>query len=207
MHFLKCLADLNDKLYICYSKINHVTLVITGNKAKSSTMNRKHEVFITEAIRHGDMERAYSKAYPNAKPESCKSAGSRLYNLPEIKQQIDDGRAEATGRAYEKAKQEAAATITCELLSLQEKRQELARIVRRQQSMNRYYKFKDGIEVKEVPVDNPFIIMRAIELDTRLEAASLPKPNRGAPPEYYGTGVKTEERVRIIDGSFIDNSY
>jgi hypothetical protein len=139
-------------------------------------------MFIIEVIRHGDKEKAYGKAYPKAAPQSRKPSACRLYNRPEIKQLIDEGRAKATEKAYENATQEATQTMTDELLTLHEKRRELARIVRRQQHMNRYYKFKDHIEVKEVLVDSPSVILRAIELDTRLEAASPQIPVE-TPPE------------------------
>lgn len=124
-------------------------------------------IFITEVIRHGDKEKAYGKAYPKAKPQSRKPAACRLYNRPEIKQLIDEGRAKAAANACEKAMQAATTSMTDQYLTLHEKRQELARIVRRQQRTTRYYKFKDRIEEKQVPVDSPSVILRAIALDTR----------------------------------------
>lgn len=127
--------------------------------------------FVTGVIKHGNKEKAYSKAYPKAKPQSCKSAACRLYNHPEIKKLIEEGRSKALKKAFEKAMQEGADTMSDELLTVYEKRRELARIVRKQEHMTRHYKFKDRIEEKEVPVDSPFAILRAIELDTRPETA------------------------------------
>lgn len=166
-------------------------------------MNHKHLQFITSVIRHGDKEKAYAKAYPNAKSESCKSAASRLYNRPEIKQLIDEGRAKAAEKAYEKAREAGAETMAEEFLSLHEKRRELARIVRRQQRMTRCYKFKDHVEEIEVVVDNPTAILRAIELDTKLEAVSLrlAEQNAGkqAACKQSGNNNETHE-IRFYEG-------
>lgn len=51
-------------------------------------MNPKHQVFLTEVLRHGDATRAYKIAYPDAAGESLRVAANRLLHTPEIAKSI-----------------------------------------------------------------------------------------------------------------------
>lgn len=145
----------------------------------------QHAIFVTEILKHGDREAAYGKAYPNAKPNSRKPAACRLASRPEIKQVIEEKQSKAIRKGFEAAEAEAAERYKQEFLSITDKRMELADIVRRKARMNRYYKDEGEIKHIEVTVDNPFAILRAIELDTKLEAeyfAKKPKEEKATKP-------------------------
>jgi hypothetical protein len=141
----------------------------------------KHLIFVREMIKHGDREHAYGKAYPDAKESSRKPSACRLYNRPEIKELIEEARGKAMSEAYNEWEQSCVDLTKAQLLELHEKRAACARIVRGQQSQTRYYKIKDQLKPVESIVDSPFAILRAIELDTKLEAeffAKQPKENK-----------------------------
>lgn len=130
----------------------------------------KHALFIFEAIKTGDKEAAYQKAYPDASPDSLKSAASRLYNRPEIKQQIDEATDKATAQAMAEAEEIAKERIKAQLLDLFERRKLCADIVRGKQNVKRWYRVQDEQKHIDTTVDNPFALLRAVELDAKLEA-------------------------------------
>lgn len=135
----------------------------------------EHLILVKEFIRHGDAQKAYGKAYPKTKPQCLSAAASRLFKRPEIKQLVEEKQAEAMEKGFAAAEAEAAERYKQEFLSIYERRAELASIVRRQARMNKYYKFKEEVKTMDVPVDNPNAIMRAIELDAKLEAEYFSK--------------------------------
>lgn len=45
-------------------------------------MNPKHQIFLSEVLRHGDANRAYKAAYPDASGESLRVAANRLLHNP-----------------------------------------------------------------------------------------------------------------------------
>jgi hypothetical protein len=135
----------------------------------------QHLIWVKEFIQHGDAQKAYGKAYPKTKPQCLSAAASRLFKRPEIKQLVEEKQAEAMEKGFAAAEAEAAERYKQEFLSIYERRAELACIVRRQARMNKYYKFKEEVKTMDVPVDNPNAIMRAIELDAKLEAEYFSK--------------------------------
>src|SRR5688572_23287343 len=98
----------------------------TMNEQKTTRIPWEHAIFVTELIRHGDKERAYGKAYPNASPASRKPAACRLANRPELKEIIEEKQAAAIEKGFAAAEAAAAERFKMEFLSLQEKRAELA---------------------------------------------------------------------------------
>lgn len=139
----------------------------------------QHLIYVKEYLRHGDKERAYGKAYPNAQPQSRKPAAWRLSRRPEIQELIAEKQGAAIEKGFAEAEAAAVERFKEEFLSLYERRSELARIVRRQARMNKYYKFKEEVKTMDVPVDNPSCILRAIELDAKLEAQYFAKKPAG----------------------------
>src|ERR1044071_5046304 len=138
------------------------------NEQKITRIPVQHLIYIKEYLRTGDKESAYGKAYPNAQPQSRGPAASRLSKRPEIQRLEDAAQQEAIEKGLAAAEAEASERYKEEFLSINERRAELARIVRRQARMNKYYRVKEDMKTMEVPVDSPFAILRAIELDKKL---------------------------------------
>jgi hypothetical protein len=53
-------------------------------------MNPKHQIFLSEVLRHGDANRAYKTAYPEAEGEALRTATNRLLHQPAIAKIIED---------------------------------------------------------------------------------------------------------------------
>ncbi|WP_276132782.1 hypothetical protein [Polluticoccus soli] len=165
------------------------------NDEKITRIPAQHLIYVKEYIRTGDKERAYGKAYPNAQPQSRKPAAWRLSRRPEIQELIDEKQKASIEKGFAAAEAEAAERHKKDFLSLHERRVELARIVRRQARMNKYYKFKEEVKTMEVTVDNPAAILRAIELDTKLEAEYFAKK----PAVEKAKETRTdEEKFRLL---------
>lgn len=56
-----------------------------------STVNRRHKIFVSEMILHGDQAKAYSKAYPNASRATSEKNSYRLLQNATIKNRIEQG--------------------------------------------------------------------------------------------------------------------
>jgi len=133
-------------------------------------LNARHLLFINEMIRHGDKLKAYAAAYPDAKGEALRKAAERLMKNPIIAQQIDEVRAQVRHEAYTAAYAACMEEMKTELLSMQKKRAILAQLATCEMKVGRYVKYNgDYIMVYEDP--RPRDIIRAIELDTKLEEA------------------------------------
>lgn len=133
-------------------------------------LNARHLLFINEMIRHGDKLKAYAAAYPDAKGEALRKAAERLMKNPAIAQKIHEVRSQIRHEAYVAAYAACMEEMKTELLSMQKRRAILAQLATCEMKVGRYVKYNgDYVMVYEDP--RPRDIIRAIELDTKLEEA------------------------------------
>ncbi|HYG15896.1 MAG TPA: hypothetical protein VEC12_09095 [Bacteroidia bacterium] len=150
----------NFLLYIC-TRQNHPVM--------KNYWKPQHDVFIRGMLAHGDKIKAYLEAYPNISPAAARPAANRLLSYPHIRQRLEPLLQEAKNIAVEKLQQTAGERMADELLTVYEQRCFLAQIVRRELKLVRAITLRDRVVEVEQDLD-PFIILRAIELDCKLEA-------------------------------------
>ena len=138
-------------------------------------MNLKQYRFVTEYLKWGDPAHAYKLAY-NCKSNnyrSMESAANRLLNNPEISTAIE----EAEARLRSEAEQEVKQRITAELLTVQRKREILARIAESNVYIEQQYKGKDCKTCTQMVKPSINQMLKAIDLDSRL-AGDYPTPKQ-----------------------------
>lgn len=138
-------------------------------------MNLKQYRFVTEYLKWGDPAHAYKLAY-NCKSNnyrSMESAANRLLNNPEIATAIE----EAEARLRSEAEQEVKQRITAELLTVQRKREILARIAEGNVYIEQQYKGKDCKTCTQMVKPSINQMLKAIDLDSRL-AGDYPTPKQ-----------------------------
>lgn len=138
-------------------------------------MNLKQYRFVTEYLKWGDPAHAYKLAY-NCKSNnyrSMESAANRLLNNPEIATAIE----EAEARLRSEAEQEVKQRITAELLTVQRKREILARIAESNVYIEQQYKGKDCKTCTQMVKPSINQMLKAIDLDSRL-AGDYPTPKQ-----------------------------
>lgn len=132
-------------------------------------MKTEHQLFAHHYILSGDKEKAYKIAYPSAGGEPLKNAARRLINNPEvrdyIKQRMETLQQNAANVYHEEQKRREEA----EYATLLQKRKVLRDMIDGRHKQLRHFKFKDHVETIEESL-SPFVILRAIELDTKLAA-------------------------------------
>ncbi|MBW7914910.1 MAG: hypothetical protein H3C54_14685 [Taibaiella sp.] len=130
-------------------------------------MKIEHELFAHHYILTGDKDKAYKAAYPHATGEALKIAARRLVNHPDVRQYISERLAatqqEAVNRYHEKEQRLAEQEYATMLL----KRKQLRAIIAGELKIKKYYRVKDRLEMVETDMP-PFMIIRAIEADTKL---------------------------------------
>jgi hypothetical protein len=132
-------------------------------------MKREHHVFIREFIRTGNKLTAYKKAYPETKGEALRSAATRLYNKPHIQQRINEIMQPIREKAVAELEAESTTRIKEEICTMQQRREQLAKIILGKWQVKKHIKLKDSIiEVYDDP--SPNAVIRAIDLDSRLAA-------------------------------------
>lgn len=128
-------------------------------------INLKHEIFICQMIIHGDRQKAYQAAYPGVSSNSAYFAASRLLSLPHIRIRINI----AVQQAQEQSRLQLQELIKERMLSHDEKRAHLARIVRGEETViktvTHYGKL---LQYEKGP--SAWDILNAITLDCKLEA-------------------------------------
>ncbi|MCB9046542.1 MAG: hypothetical protein H6550_10455 [Chitinophagales bacterium] len=164
-------------------------------------MKIEHELFAHHYILTGDKEAAYRKAYPKASGEALKIAARKLINRPEVRdyitQQLTAVRREAADRYQEEQQQQMEAEKATMLL----KRKKLCDIIEGRAKQKKYFKFKDRIEVIEVDY-TPFEVMRAIELDTKIENEWYRRYGKqNAEPAQHQS--KPEKDIRELERRYI----
>lgn len=143
-------------------------------------MKTEHQSFIIEMIKHGDKVKAYQKVYPNAGDYSARKSAERLMRIPEVAAELSEAMLSIQERAYTEAYQTCLEQQRTQLLSIMKKREILTQLATCQMKVGRYIKDEDGYRmVYEDP--RPRDIIRAIEVDTRLEEACNRARNRMDP--------------------------
>lgn len=138
-------------------------------------MNLKQYRFVTEYLKWGDPAHAYKLAY-NCKSNnyrSMESAANRLLNNPEVATAIQ----EAEARLRSEAEMEVKQRITAELLTVQRKREILARIAESNVYIEQQYKGKDCKTCTQMVKPTINQMLKAIDLDSRL-AGDYPTPKQ-----------------------------
>lgn len=133
-------------------------------------MNPRYHTFILGMIKHGDKLKAYCAAYPKAKEESARKAAERLLRNPQIAAEINEAAAAIRYKAYKEAYKEHVETSKVKLLSIMKKREILTQIATCEMKVGRHVK-SDGAYRMVYEDPRPKDIIRAIEIDTRLEEA------------------------------------
>lgn len=127
--------------------------------------NKQHE-FVTEYLRHGDKIIAYSLVYKNESGNyaAVESAANRLLRHPEVAQAIDSVRKAIRAEVEQELKQQ----LYTELLTVQRKRELLARIANGQLFAVQQYKGKDCRTCEQVVTPTINQMLKAIDLDNKL---------------------------------------
>lgn len=166
-------------------------------------MKPEHEIFIRQMAAHGDKYRAYKEAYPDADGESLRKAAERLARRADIAQMLSVIEDTAREKIIKEAAEMAEERTRAEMASIEERRALLARMMRGQHKVKRCVKL--GNAVQEIEEDiNPFAIIRAIELDTKLEAlynAKLAKAKADEEPALPEFVVDILSQLRDPDHS------
>ncbi|WP_276131656.1 hypothetical protein [Polluticoccus soli] len=129
----------------------------------------QHEVFIHGMLAHGNKTKAYNDAYPGVSPTSARKAANRLLKYTHIRERIEPVFERARNKAMQQLELAAGTRIANDLTTVYERRILLAGIIRGEITLQRAIRLKGRIEVAEQDMD-PFVVLKAIELDCRLEA-------------------------------------
>jgi hypothetical protein len=130
-------------------------------------MKIEYELFAHHYLLSGDKNKAYKAAYPDASGEALKIAARRLVNHPDVRQYISDRLATAQQEAVNRYHEEEQRLAEQEYATMLLKRRQLRAIIAGEVKIKRYYRVKDRLEMVETDMP-PFMIIRAIEADTRL---------------------------------------
>lgn len=138
----------------------------SGNESVAKpALQKKHQVFISEMIAHGNRRLAYQAAYPDCSNNAARTCASRLLANPEIAARIQKGQMQARQLAIDELKEQYKGRIT----DPEEKRMVLARIIRCEIFSERETTNADGEKtVVKVPV-NIRDLLYAIRLDNAME--------------------------------------
>jgi hypothetical protein len=139
------------------------------NQPRQSYWKPQHEVFINGMLSHGDKVRAYKEAYPNISPTAVRQAACRLLSYPHIRQRIDAAVAKAKEAAAKMLEEKTKERATQRLLTAYEQRVFLADIILGHMKLRRQVKLRNRVVEAEEDLD-PYVVLRAIELDCKLEA-------------------------------------
>jgi Terminase small subunit. len=162
-------------------------------------MKPEYLIFIQGMILHGDKTKAYKQAYPGVNDESARTAANRLLRQPDIWQRIHDITTRAQQKAMEELELEATGMVKQQLLTQQRKREVLAAMVNGEVKCKRYIKLRDKVELVFDDL-NPFAILRAIELDSKL-AGELKKETPKSKHEEWIAGFEGY-KIMIGDTEF-----
>ena len=124
----------------------------------------KHHEFLTHYLACGNQFEAYKKAYPDAAGRSLKTAANRLLRSPGIQAKLQEAQQQVMAGVVTTLQQ----TTTVQLATIQQKRALLARIISGDYKVRRYIRLGTELQMVEEDV-SPFALLRAIDLDTRLE--------------------------------------
>lgn len=129
-------------------------------------MNTRQQQFVTEYLRIGDKMIAYKKAYDcdSSSYRTVESAANRLLQHPEVAAAI----AEVTNRIRHEVEQQLQQELKTQLLTVQRKRELLARIAEGDIYVEQNYKGKDCNTCTQLVKPTVNQMLKAIDLDSKL---------------------------------------
>lgn len=129
-------------------------------------MNLKQQTFVTEYLRHRSAYTAYCIAYntESSNYESVMSAANRLLHHPEVSATINS----ILGTIRKEVEEEVRQELKTELLTVQHKRELLARIARGEMYVPQNYKGKDCSQCTQMVTPTINQMLKAIDLDSKL---------------------------------------
>src|SRR5689334_81541 len=131
-------------------------------------MNKRQERFAMEYIRTGNATEAYQIIYGVENEESARVSAARLLERDDIDALVRSYNEPMKQRMRAEIVAEAEQRIKREMLSNDERRYALADMVKGRTKVRRHFKYKDHSE-EVIDDPSPMAILRAIELDTKLE--------------------------------------
>jgi hypothetical protein len=131
-------------------------------------MTKKHLQFCIYYMQVGDPQVAYKMTYPRAAVKSLKASVSRLMARPDVAEWVNGTEERVHNRMMRKFYSEHYDELKEKLLTINEKRTILTKIIKGETKRVRYIKGKYGAErvEEDLPV---YAVLRAVDLDTRLE--------------------------------------
>lgn len=129
-------------------------------------MNLKQYAFVTEMLKHGDKIIAYKNAYqsPSASYTTLESAANRLLKNPEVAAAIQS----TLDRIRHEVEEELKDELRKELLSVQRKREILARIAEGDVYIEQTYKGKGCQSCTQMAKPTINQMLKAIDIDNRM---------------------------------------
>jgi hypothetical protein len=147
-------------------------------------MNKQQQTFVNEMLRHGDKDKAYRRAYPDAKSDAAiESSVNRLLKHAEVKEAIDESRRRIRAEVEAELKEQ----MQGELLSFYEGQLQLTKIIRGEYTTQKQVNIKGELETVEVKptVSN---VLTALNMFFKL--------NNHYPQKKTAAQLKAEEQER-----------
>ncbi|MCB9045315.1 MAG: hypothetical protein H6550_04145 [Chitinophagales bacterium] len=131
-------------------------------------MTTKHLQFCLNYLQTHDPGVAYKMTYPKVSPKSVYAAASRLMARPDVSAWIEETERSMHRRVLKQIEEEQGEVLKKDLMTINQKRAVLTKIITGQTKRRRNVKTKYGYTVVEddLPV---YAVLRAIDMDTRLE--------------------------------------
>lgn len=132
------------------------------------TMTSKHLKFCLFYLQTNDPGVAYKMVYPKANNHSVYAAASRLMARPDVSAWIKETEERVHDRALREIEEDMGGVLKNQLLTINQKRAVLTKIITGETKRVRHIKTKYSYEKVEddLPV---YAVLRAIDMDTRLE--------------------------------------
>ena len=131
-------------------------------------MTKKHLQFCIYYMQTGDPQVAYKMTYPHAAVKSLKASVSRLMARPDVAEWVNGTEERVHNRMMRQFHSEHYDQFKEKLLTINEKRTVLTKIIKGETKRVRYVKVKYGVQKVEEDLSAD-TVLRAIDLDTRLE--------------------------------------
>lgn len=131
-------------------------------------MTKKHLQFCIYYMQTGDQQVAYKMTYPRAAVKSLKASASRLMARPDVAEWVNGTEERVHNRMMRQFHSEHYDEFKEKLLTINEKRTVLTKIIKGETKRVRYVKVKYGVQKVEEDLSAD-TVLRAIDLDTRLE--------------------------------------
>ena len=160
----------------------------------------KHLQFCLYYLQTNEPAVAYSMTYPKASTKSLYAAASRLLARPDVTAWINETRYRMQERLLQEIEEKEVTQKKEELLSINQKRAVLTRIINGETRRTRHIKTKYGCT--KVQDDLPiYAVLRAIDMDTRLENFQnylLHRDSWGKSPSLYINTPTLQQQVNIL---------